>query len=57
MNAAIFDDKENLEQVMSLKLLGLIHVGTQDPLHNIGLGAILGRLLAPKDLFNIIIVC
>jgi hypothetical protein len=56
-NAAIFDDEENLEQVMSLKLLGLIHVGTQDPLHNIGPGAILSCLLAPKDLFIIIIVC
>jgi hypothetical protein len=56
-NAAIFDDEENLEQVMSLKLLGLIHMGTQDPLHDIGPGAILSCLLAPKDLFIIIIVC
>jgi hypothetical protein len=47
--------KENLEHVMSLKLLGLIHVGTQDPLHDIGLGAVLSRLLAPKDLF--IVIC
>jgi hypothetical protein len=39
-----------------LKLLGLIHVGTQDPLHDIGLGAVLGRLLTPKGLFIIIIV-
>jgi hypothetical protein len=56
MNAAILDDEENLEQVMSLKLLGLIHVGTQDPLHAIGLGAVLGRLLTPKGLFIIIVV-
>jgi hypothetical protein len=41
---------------MPLKLLTLIHVGTQDPLHNIGLGAVLNRLLAPKDLFIIIVV-
>jgi hypothetical protein len=55
-NAAIFDDEENLEQVMLLKLLGLIHMGTQDPLHGIGLGVVLGHLLAPKDLFIIIVV-
>jgi hypothetical protein len=55
-NAAIFDDEENLEQVMSLKLLRLIHVDTQDPLHDIGPGAVLSHLLAPKDLFIIIIV-
>jgi hypothetical protein len=41
---------------MSLKLLGLIHVSTQDALHDIGVGAILSRLLAPKDLFIIIVV-
>jgi hypothetical protein len=56
-NTTIFDDEENLEQVMSLKLLRLIHVGTQDPLHDIGLGAVLDRLLTPKDLFIIIIIC
>jgi hypothetical protein len=39
-----------------LKLVGLIHVSTQDVLHDIGVGAILGRLLAPKDLFIIIVV-
>jgi hypothetical protein len=55
MNAAIFDDEENLELVMSLKVLGLIHVSTQDALHDIGVGAILGCLLAPKDLFIIIV--
>jgi hypothetical protein len=54
--AATFDDEENLEQVMSLKLLRLIHMGTQDLLHDIGLGAVLGRLLALKDLFIIIVV-
>jgi hypothetical protein len=41
---------------MSLKLLGLIHVGTQDLLHDIGLGVVLGHLLTPKGLFIIIIV-
>jgi hypothetical protein len=41
---------------MSLKLLRLIHVSTQDALHDIGVGVVLGRLLAPKDLFIIIIV-
>jgi hypothetical protein len=41
---------------MSLKLLGLIHVSTQNLLHDIGVGAILGRLLTPKDLFIIIII-
>jgi hypothetical protein len=56
MNVAIFDNEENLEQVMLLKLLRLIHVCTQDVLHDIGVGAILGHLLAPKHLFIIIIV-
>jgi hypothetical protein len=55
-NAAIFDDEENLEYVMLLKLLGLIHVSTQDVLHDIGVSAILSRLLAPKGMFIIIIV-
>jgi hypothetical protein len=55
-STAIFDDEENLEYVMSLKLLRLIHVSTQDPLHDIGVGAILGRLPAPKDMFTIILV-
>jgi hypothetical protein len=55
-NVAIFDDEENLEQVMSLKLLELIHMGTQDPLHDIGLGAVHVHLLAPKDMFIIIAV-
>jgi hypothetical protein len=41
---------------MSLKLLRMIHVGPQDPLHDIGLCAILGHMLAPKDLFLIIII-
>jgi hypothetical protein len=41
---------------MSLKLLRLIHVSTQDALHDIGVGALLGRLLAPKDMFIIIAV-
>jgi hypothetical protein len=56
MNAAIFDDEENLEQVLLLKLLGLIHMGTQDPLHDIGLGAVLSHLLVPKDLFIVVVV-
>jgi hypothetical protein len=55
-NVAIFDDEENMEQVMSLKLLGRIHAGTQDLLHDIGLGVVLGRMLAPKDLFIIVVV-
>jgi hypothetical protein len=41
---------------MSLKLLEMIHVGTQDPLHDIGLGAVLSHMLTAKDLFVIIIV-
>jgi hypothetical protein len=40
-----------------MKLLGMIHIGTQDPLHNIGLGAVLSHMLTPKDLFIIIVVC
>jgi hypothetical protein len=55
-NAAIFNDEENMEYVTSLKLLRMIHVGTQDLLHDISLGAILGRMLAPKDLFIVIVV-
>jgi hypothetical protein len=42
---------------MSLKLLGMIHVGTQDPLHDIGLGAIVSHMFAPKDLFVISVIC
>jgi hypothetical protein len=53
-NVAIFDDEENLEQVMLLKLLGRIHVGTQDPLRDIGLAAVLGHMLSPKDLFVVV---
>jgi hypothetical protein len=56
-NAAIFDDEENLEQVMLLKFLKVIHVGTQDPLHNIDLGVVLGCLLTPKDMIIIIVEC
>jgi hypothetical protein len=41
---------------MSLKLLGMIHVGILDMLHDIGLGVVLGHMLAPKDLFVIIVV-
>jgi hypothetical protein len=41
---------------MSLKLLGMIHIDTQDPLHDIGLGVLLDRMLAPKDMFIIIII-
>jgi hypothetical protein len=41
---------------MSFKLLGMVHVGTQDTLHDIVHGVILGRMLAPKDLFIIIVV-
>jgi hypothetical protein len=42
---------------MSLKLLGMIDVGTQDPLHDIGLGAVIGRMFTPKDLFIVIVIC
>jgi uncharacterized membrane protein (Fun14 family) len=42
---------------MSLKLLRMIHVSTQDLLHDIGLGVILGLMLAPKDLFVVTFVC
>jgi hypothetical protein len=42
---------------MSLKLLRLIYVGTQDQLHNIGLGDLLSRMLTPKDLFIITVIC
>jgi hypothetical protein len=41
---------------MSLKLLEMIHVVTQDPLHDIGLGVVLGHMLAPKDLFVVTII-
>jgi hypothetical protein len=41
---------------MLLKRLKMIHVGTQDPLHDIGLGAVCGSMLAPKDLFIITVV-
>jgi hypothetical protein len=41
---------------MLLKLLGMIHIGTQDPLHDIGPGAIVNRMFAPKDLFVVIVV-
>jgi hypothetical protein len=40
---------------MLLKLVGLIHISTQDALHDIGVGAVLSRLLTPKDLFIIIV--
>jgi hypothetical protein len=41
---------------MSLKLLGLIYMGTEDPLCNIGLGVVLGCMLAPKYLFIITVI-
>jgi hypothetical protein len=41
---------------MSLKLLGMMHVGTQDLQDDIGPGAIVGRMLAPKDLFVLIVI-
>jgi hypothetical protein len=34
----------------------MIHGGTQDPLHDIGLGAVVGRMFARKDLFVIIVI-
>jgi hypothetical protein len=39
---------------MSLKLFGKVHVGTQDRLHDIGLGFVLGHMLDPKDMCFII---
>jgi hypothetical protein len=41
---------------MSLMLLEMIHVGTQDPLHGIGLGVVVSCMFAPKDMFVIIFV-
>jgi hypothetical protein len=41
---------------MSLKLLGMIHVGTQDPLHDIGLGVVVGLMFTPKDQFIITVI-
>jgi hypothetical protein len=41
---------------MSLKLLRLIHMGTQDPLYDIGLGVALGCMLTPKNLFVVIVI-
>jgi hypothetical protein len=41
---------------MSLKLPRMVHAGTQDPHHDIGHGAIVDRMFAPKDLFIIIVV-
>jgi hypothetical protein len=41
---------------MSLKLLKIVHVGAQDPLHDIGLGVVLGHMLAPKDMSIAIII-
>jgi hypothetical protein len=38
-------------------LLEMIHVGTQDPLHDIGLGVVNNRMLTPKDLCVVIILC
>jgi hypothetical protein len=49
--------KKIWKHVMSLKLLRLIHVGTQDLLHDIGLDAILSHLLALKDRFIVIVIC
>jgi hypothetical protein len=56
VNATIFDKEENPEQVMLLKLLGMIHMGTQEPLHDIGLGTILSRIFIPKDLCIVIVI-
>jgi hypothetical protein len=35
----------------------MIHMGTEDRLHDIGFGAILDRMLAPKDMFVVIVIC
>jgi hypothetical protein len=42
---------------MLLKLLRMVHVGTQNPLHNIGLGVVLGHMLTPKDMCIVIVFC
>jgi hypothetical protein len=39
-----------------LMVLGMIHVGTQDPLHDIVLGVVLDRMLAPKDVHIIMVI-
>jgi hypothetical protein len=56
LNATIFDDEEILEQVMSLKLLGMVHVGSQNLLHDIGFVVVLGRMLVPRDMCIVVIV-
>jgi hypothetical protein len=40
---------------MALKLLRSVHLSTQNPLHHIGFGVVLLRMLTPKDL-DIVIV-
>jgi hypothetical protein len=41
---------------MSLKLLGMINVVTQDLLYDIGLGAVVDRMVASNDLLIVIVV-
>jgi hypothetical protein len=41
---------------MSLKLLEMIDIGNQDLLDDIGLGAVVGRMFTPKDLFIVIVI-
>jgi hypothetical protein len=40
-----------------LKLLGIVHVSTQNPLYNIGFSVVLGRILTPKDMCIVIVIC
>jgi hypothetical protein len=40
---------------MALKLLRSVHLSTQNPLHHIGFGAVLLRMLTPKDLGIVIV--
>jgi hypothetical protein len=40
---------------MALKLLRSVYLSTQNPLHHIGFGAVLLRMLTPKDLGIIIV--
>jgi hypothetical protein len=41
---------------MSLKLLGMVHVGSQNLLHDIGFVVVLGRMLVPRDMCIVVIV-
>jgi hypothetical protein len=40
---------------VALKLIQSVHVSTQNPLHHIGFGAVLHRMLTPKDLGIVVV--